>query len=345
MLSIITAPLRSLAALVPRKAGRETPRKKDHSSALQPSILSRAGAEKHVFDCVLLPTPKLARPEGMKVVTVGELTKYMLPRVVDFGGRDENLAFRTTSGTLCSRIVVCSVYVDQRLKTQKAERKWRMLRRSSEKAGFVFRLEPSKPTVALTAAGGADTNTGDVDDDEEEEAPFEPPCESEEEEEEVVDLAAEADEAQASLAGGRRVAGSRPKPKVKCMCAAPSNVRCLEKTCPNFGIPKLGKRPNYYHPEELMKRRVRVHGGQVKFKVHRYDPKTDEKIGDSMQKKHIMWKLLGFPEGYGKPWAGNDLVPGNGPWEVRALGPGQKYTDKFGRHNPRTGELIHIRKD
>ena len=83
-----------------------------------------------------------------------------------------------------------------------------------------------------------------------------------------------------------------------------------------------------------MKRRKKVdlavsHRGVIVL-VHRYDPKTDEKIGDSMCKKATAAALMGYPEGY-KGNAGCEALKGNGPWEVRALGPGQKAGDNLGR--------------
>ena len=130
---------------------------------------------------------------------------------------------------------------------------------------------------------------------------------------------------------------------MRCRCGDRCKSRCNEKTCPNFDIPKKGSNPNYYHPEKLLKRRLplnRFHPNIVK--VHRYDPKTDEKIGDSMPKEHVFSNWLGYPKGQTPP---GSFLRGNGPWEVHALGPGQKHTDKFGFNNPRSGELIHIRKD
>ena len=71
--------------------------------------------------------------------------------------------------------------------------------------------------------------------------------------------------------------------------------------------------------------------------VHRFDPKTGEKIGESMTKRAAGIKWLGIKCGIEalKPYKAK-----NGVWAVRALGEGQ--TPRSGIK--RTGELMYFRE-
>ena len=80
--------------------------------------------------------------------------------------------------------------------------------------------------------------------------------------------------------------------------------------------------------------------------VHRFDPKTDKKMGKSMSKNGVAVAWMKYPKGY-KGTAGsvalNPAKAVNGVWAVNALGPGQKAGDNFGRAG-RTGELMFFRE-
>ena len=78
--------------------------------------------------------------------------------------------------------------------------------------------------------------------------------------------------------------------------------------------------------------------------VHRFDPKTDKKMGKSTPKKGIAVMWLKYPKGYKGKAAAFALRPAkavNGVWAVRALGKGQKPPRKGQK---RTGELMYFRE-
>ena len=81
--------------------------------------------------------------------------------------------------------------------------------------------------------------------------------------------------------------------------------------------------------------------------VHRFDLKTGKKMGKSTSKMGIAVMWLKYPKGYKGKAGALALHPAkavNGVWAVRALGPGQKAGDNFGRAG-RTGELMYFRED